>query len=209
MKLDNLDRAFARIGARVKFGTRTDRHAAGSPAVREDEAGAFYLLDLDFARQDRYDALDVQARRRALLLVGRDDWETTHYLCRHDGKRWIVDSLGGKRPTSVAAALARPSTPPSVPRIPIRVLHGGQVRQGRWIFVPRYDFLTTAEVAHREQLPVHKCRKLGFVAEYECRVGPSEVQLPHRPQGLYVRGWVWQPDQPIITLRFWHQAFRA
>jgi hypothetical protein len=203
MKLDNLDRVFTRIGARVKFEFRTGPAADHGPGLRQDEQGTFYLLDLQWARQDRYEVLDVQSRHQALILA-----EPAKYLCRHDGKRWTVRQVDQ---TSVAAALAdrggdRPA--PSRRDRPIPAFHPAQVRQGNWVFLPRFDFQPTALVAHRDTPPLRRCRKLGFVAEYECRVGPADAQPPSRLEGLYVRGWVWQPDQAAVTLRVWHQAIR-
>src|SRR5436853_136300 len=78
-------------------------------------------------------------------------------------------------------ALERPRPAAEANRtLPALRLHPAQVLQGKWVFVPRFDFQPTAAVTHREETPLRRCRKLGFVAEYECRVTPAEAQGPHR-----------------------------
>ena len=53
MNLERLTRAFARLSARVRFGE-------GQLNVLSDRQGEFFLLSLEQARNDGYNAVDVQ-----------------------------------------------------------------------------------------------------------------------------------------------------
>lgn len=185
MKIDNLDRAFTRIGARVKFREAPVRWRP-CPRVERDEEGPFYLLDLQPALAGEYEAMDLRPRERSLILAASGE-DPRRYLCSHDGKSWRVRDLGAR--VHRAADISPPVSAPVRTR-----------RPAGWTFLLMPNFQPTAEVRHRAEQPVDRCGKRGFVAEYECEGGDGTT---------YVRGWVWRPDEPVLTLRLWHAARRV
>jgi len=224
--IDQLDRAFTRIGARVRFAVWEPYQTHG-PGVRRDEQGDFFLLDLNKARRGVYGIQEVRPALSALIL--RDDggpgkYPVCHHLCHHDGDRWRLE--GARKSMTIEAAL-RPA--------PARDHRPTTTRPPRLTFVPAPTF-QPADVLYREEVPVHRCRSLGFVAEQECRVEQPPVFVGRdHPDGLseeawrdlrardarafrrqawrqvtrlriYVRGWLWRPDRPLATLRTWHEA---
>src|SRR5262249_28700597 len=160
--------AFSRIGARVRFAD-WPRDQDHSPAVRRDEEGEFFVLDLNKARDGVYGIQEVRPALWALIL--REDGERARYLlCRRDGGRCRLDGDLLPKSKTIESAL-RPARKPQrrAPR-----------QRPRLTFVPAPTF-QPAQVRSRAEPPVHRCRRLGFVAEHESRV----EGVPGR---IYVRG---------------------
>lgn len=223
--IEQLARAFSRIGATVKFAVPDYRHP-DLPFVLRDAGDECYVLDLNKARGGVYGIQEVRPAKQALIL--REAGEVLRYhLCHHDGDGWRVGwPTSGRRAKTIEAAL-RPE-PAEVVRPP--------ARPPRLTLVPAPTFQPATDVRRREEPPVQRCRRLGFVAQYECRVESATVfvgrdhpngvaeqewrELRERdaagfrrqrwrrvtPARIYVRGWLWRPDVALTTLRTWHEA---
>src|SRR5262245_35402710 len=140
MNVLHLDRSFAHIGARVCFGD-------GPIDILRDADGEFFRLDLATAQAGGYEALDVQPRRRHLILAS-----TERFLCGHDERHWFVAGLPERRITTVSQAMD--ALMPAEARegllrhkVPSRKRHRrhnpAYLRQGEWFFLPAPDFQAT------------------------------------------------------------------
>jgi hypothetical protein len=186
MNLEHLHRAFSRLGARVKFGR-------GGLDVLRDVGGEFFRLDLEQARGDGYDALDVQPRRRHLVLVSRGAETVERFLCGHDERHWFVAGVEHRGPATVEAALD--ALQPGRIREALRA--SGErhrrrhrrrtaafVRQGEWFFIPRPDFVPPDDAVLRDE-PLVRGRGKAHVAERLCRSGGETVYVSDlHPRGL-------------------------
>ena len=143
MNVENLQRKFARMGARVKV-ERSERLAID---VRRDRDGEFFAVSLPGRSEPFVDAQDIQPRDRHLLLVAREDrGEVTHkFLCGHDERAWFVAAVPGGAATSVRAA--KDALKPAVVRAQESNQHVRSqdrnrrhntafIRQGEWFFLP-------------------------------------------------------------------------
>jgi hypothetical protein len=226
--IDILDRAFSRIGARVRFGVPVCRWTDPFLSVQRDDDGEFYLLNLNRARQGLYSVREARRRYRALILTEHGD-SVFERLCRHDGKHWRIDEVTSNQ--DIESALRPPKEPRRVPVAP-----PAPTIQ----FLPRPGFVPTGEVIVRNEPPLDRCGKAGFVAQQESRVVGDPVHVGrdypnglsesarldlrerdprgHRRQGwrrvqpaptIHVRGWLWRPGEPLVVLRMWHEVRRA
>jgi hypothetical protein len=233
MKIDNLARSFARMGARALFGP-------GGLTVRRDARGEHFLLDLETARADRYDALDVCVRRRHLILAQRDGGR---FLCGHDERAWFVAAVPG---TPCKVEQAMDLLQPADARLS-RLRHGvphsrrhrrhnaGFLRQGEWFFVPTPGFAPAGPAYVRRDEPISRGRGKAHVVEELCRVGGSLLYVREDLPGTlseadylrlkregahavvvgrwrqrwsvnaaYARGAVRYPDHATLHLPGWH-----
>jgi hypothetical protein len=185
MNLDNLHRAFARMGARVKFGP-------GQLDVRRDGDGEFFLLNLEQARADAYDAGDVQPQRRHLVLLDRGGEKAQRYLCGHDERHWFVAGVPAGAATVQRALDALQPQP-----VRDAVLRAGLgrgrrhrrhneafLRQGEWFFLPRPDFLVPEDAVLRDE-PLVRGRGKAHRVEFLVRFGGETVFVNDQfPDGL-------------------------
>jgi hypothetical protein len=185
MNLDNLHRAFARMGARVKFGP-------GRLDVLRDGAGEFFLLNLDQARNDAYDATDVQPKRRHLVLLDRAGEKAERYLCGHDERHWFV---AGVHPGIATVQRAMDALQPEPVREAVRQAglnrrrrhrrhNEAFLRQGEWFFLPRPDFIAPRDAILRDE-PLVRGRGKPHRAELLVRFGGDTVHVSRmHPEGL-------------------------
>jgi hypothetical protein len=182
--MHGLDRAFARIGARVRVST--------SPTVRVGVTpGGTFLLEVPVGAEAL--ALSVVARNRHLLLLTRSTGDS-RFLCGHDERAWFVAGLlQSARVTTVEQALdaLKPDA--------VRTLDGtgsrrhrrkpGWRRQGEWFFVPRPDLVVDPALVLRHQPLLAGPRATPHIAEEAVRLGGESVYL--------IRYWV--PGDPYRT----------
>lgn len=180
MNLKSLDKAFYRIGARVRFGP-------GAIDIVRDDDGEFFRLDLATAKAGGYDALDIQPRRRHLVLVDGD----ARYLCGHDERHWFV---AGLRRAAATVSAAMDSMMPAEARqailrenVPARKRHrrhnAAYLRQGEWFFLPAADFIPP-RITHRNE-PLRRGRGKAHIVEEIARVDGEQVFVSRRyPNGL-------------------------
>src|SRR5205809_8024864 len=96
-----LERAFARMGARVEFAqvNRRSRFSGRIASeylaldVRRDQHGEYFLIFRAPASTTELVVLDVQPIDRHLLLLSRDGRVQHRFLLGHDERHWIVARL--------------------------------------------------------------------------------------------------------------------
>jgi len=235
MNIPHLDKAFARIGGRVRFGP-------GRIDVARDGSGEFFRLDLDTAQAGGYEARDVQPRRRHLVLIDGPE----RFLCGHDERHWFVAGVRGN-PATVSAAME--SLLPREAReallregVPARKRHRrhnpAYLRQGEWFFLPAPEFATTRPTLRRE--PLRRGGGKPHLVEEIARAGGEAVFVSRRYAGgltssqheslrrsdpelfagqrwrpmtrgatVYARGRVTHPDHATLHLAGWHRVLMA
>ena len=89
--MELLERAFEKIGARVKFGEPRPTWTSGRWIVqnlvldvRRDAKGEFFFIARNRDVVDELIALDVQPEDRHLLLLSRENGEKHRFLLGHD-----------------------------------------------------------------------------------------------------------------------------
>jgi len=90
--MNPLERAFARMGARVEFGQLMRRNRLSGRIVsedlgldvRQDRHGEYFLISRAQASTTELVVLDVQPRDRHLLLLSRNAAEKHRFLLGHD-----------------------------------------------------------------------------------------------------------------------------
>jgi len=108
--MNPLERAFARMGARVEFGQlmRRDRLSGRMVSedlaldVRQDRHGEYFLISRAQASTTELVVLDVQPRDRHLLLLSRSAAEKHRFLLGHDERDWFVADIPESTPRTLA-----------------------------------------------------------------------------------------------------------
>jgi hypothetical protein len=202
-----LERAFLKMGARVKIGepeiSRTARFFRPYREdirpfeldVRRDRDGGYFLVR---KRADvNVEILEVQPRDRHLVLLARvpesSGYETkSRFLLGHDERHWFVAAIPEQNPVSTVAAAKQALKPDVVllrenrvrARVRNRRVNKARVRQGEWFFVPATDLrVVPGRILKNEPLrrgggKPHVCQEL-------YRVGGETVYVNRaHPNGL-------------------------
>ena len=117
--MNPLERAFARMGARVEFGQLMRRNRLSGRMVSEDLAldvrqdrhGEYFLISRAQASTTELVVLDVQPRDRHLLLLSRSAAEKHRFLLGHDERHWFVAGIPESTPVSRVRDANRLSSP--------------------------------------------------------------------------------------------------
>lgn len=158
-RADVFERAFLRMGARVKVGepeiARRSSFLRRSPLdirpfdldVRRDRDGEYFLVR---KRDDvSVEVLEVQPGDRHLVLLARvpdgSGRETkSRFLLGHDERHWFVAAIPEQNPVSTVAGAKQALKPEVViqreiglrARVRNRRVTKARIRQGEWFFVP-------------------------------------------------------------------------
>lgn len=153
--MNPLERAFARMGARVEFGQLMRRNRVAGRMVSEDLAldvrqdrhGEYFLISRAQASTTELVVLDVQPRDRHLLLLSRSPAEKHRFLLGHDERHWFVAGIPESTPVSRVRD-AKQALKPDVVQSSERGIrtkyrdrrsNAARIRQGEWFFVPAPD----------------------------------------------------------------------
>jgi len=200
MHMDVLERAFAKMGARVKFNESELRWLGGrwvrqdlALDVRHDTRGEYFLISRNREVVEELIVLDVQPRDRHLLLLSRERGEKHRFLLGHDERHWFVAGIPETKPVSrvrdAKVALKPEAVVASESRVRSRERdrrrNAARIRQGEWFFVPVVSLpMDTLLLLHNEPLmrsgggKPHMCEQL-------CRFGGETVYVsPGTPNGL-------------------------
>jgi len=150
--MNPLERAFARMGARVEFGQLMRRNRLSGRMVSEDLAldvrqdrhGEYFLISRAQASTTELVVLDVQPRDRHLLLLSRSDAEKHRFLFGHDERHWFVAGIPESTPVSRVRDAKQALKPDLVQssergvrtKYRDRRSNAARIRQGEWFFVP-------------------------------------------------------------------------
>ena len=114
-----LERAFARMGARVEFAqvNRRSRFSVRIASedlaldVRRDQHGEYFQVSRAPASTTELVVLDVQPIDRHLLLLSRSGAEKHRFLLGHDERHWFVAGIPETAPVSRVKMLSKLSSP--------------------------------------------------------------------------------------------------
>jgi len=150
--MNPLERAFARMGARVEFGQLMRRNRLSGRIVsedlgldvRQDRHGEYFLISRAQASTTELVVLDVQPRDRHLLLLSRSAAEKHRFLLGHDERHWFVAGIPESTPVSRVRDAKQALKPDLVQTSERRVRtkdrdrrsNAARIRQGEWFFVP-------------------------------------------------------------------------
>jgi hypothetical protein len=148
MIADLLERSFAKMGARVKFGELVRQRGVAPRElvldVRSDKDGEYFLIRRQNLSQMELVVLDVQPGDRHLLLLSRHGKEKHRFLLGHDERHWFVAGIPESTPVSRVLDAKRALKPEAVlsserrlrPKDRDRRANAARIRQGEWFFVP-------------------------------------------------------------------------
>jgi hypothetical protein len=148
--MDGLQRAFERMGARVKFGSIAPRRSWERAStelaldVRQDNHGEYFLVSRNPEIAVELVVLDVQPKDRHLVLMSRKGQEKHRYLLGHDERHWFVAAIPEANPVSRVRDAMYALKPEAVQvgeqRVRVkdrnRRSNAARIRQGEWFFVP-------------------------------------------------------------------------
>ena len=195
-----LERAFERMGARVKFEEAKTRLLDGrwvrpdlALDVRNDGKGEYFLISRDRGAVEELIVLDVQPRDRHLVLMSRERGEKHRFLLGHDERHWFVASIPEANPVSRVrdaklalkpeAVIAREGRLRSKQRD--RRRNAARIRQGEWFFVPVANVAMNPLLLLCNEPLVRSRRGTPHICEQLYRLGGETVYVsPGAPTGL-------------------------
>lgn len=198
--MEPLERAFQKMGARVKFGDAIPQRIGTqwtwrnlSLDVRTDAKGEFFLVSRDRKAVEELVVLDVQPRDRHLLLLSREHGRKHRFLLGHDERHWFVAGIPEATPVSRVADAKLALKPEAVLAREAGVRHKerdrrqntARIRQGEWFFVPAADIKLNPLLVLRNEPLVRSRGGKPHMCEQLCRYGGETVYVSQiAPQGL-------------------------
>lgn len=198
--MNPLERAFARMGARVEFGQLMRRNRLSGRIVSEDLAldvrqdrhGEYFLISRAQASTTELVVLDVQPRDRHLLLLSRSAAEKHRFLLGHDERHWFVAGIPESTPVSRVRDAKQALKPDLVQssergvrtKYRDRRSNAARIRQGEWLFVPAPKVRVELLLVLRNE-PIARGGGKPHVCEELYRFGGETVYVsPGAPNGL-------------------------
>jgi hypothetical protein len=195
--VDSLERSFAKMGARAKFGEIVPQRGIRSRElaldVLSDKYGEYFLIRRLNPSQTELVVLDIQPRDRHLLLLSRNAQEKHRFLFGHDERHWFVAGIPENTRVSRVRDAKRALKPKAVllseqrlrPKDRDRRANVARIRQGEWFFVPtlvapmnRLWILRNEPLVRGRGSKPHMCEEL-------YRFGGQTVYVsPSAPNGL-------------------------
>jgi len=205
-----LERAFARVGARVEFGQVNTRNRLSGRVVsedlaldvRRDERGEYFLISRSPTSTTELVVLDVQPRDRHLLLLSRDGSEKHRFLLGHDERHWFVAGIPESTPVSRVRDAKHALKPDLVQnnerglraKDRNRRINAARIRQGEWFFVPAPHARAEEFLILRNE-PIARGGGKPHVCEELYRFGGQTVFVsPRAPNGLAEEQYRVLPD---------------
>ena len=201
MQMDVLERAFARMGARVKFGEMERRRFRSGLLlnrtlgldVRRDARGEYFLISRDRDAAPELMVLDVQGEDRHLLLLSREKGEKHRFLLGHDERHWFVAGIPEASPVSRVRDAKLALKPDAVlvgegrvrSKERDRRRNAARIRQGEWFFVPVASLAMDPLLLLRNEPLVRSRGGKPHICEQLYRFGGETVYVgPGAPSGL-------------------------
>ncbi len=203
MSASILERHFARIGARIEVSQRAtpNRGTTFAIDVAQGKKGSFLDVVLSDDEQQHVEVVDVQPKRRHLLLMVRDKTgnrsEKHKFLCGHDERDWFVAAVPDVWGVSNVLTAMEALKPKEVQdeqavkgvkqKRRNRRRNEAFLRQGEWFFLPRPNLeVDRSRVLQNE--PLTRNQGKPHVAEFLYRKSDSVEEYvyasPEYPQGL-------------------------
>jgi hypothetical protein len=198
--MDTLIRAFAKMGARIKFAEIVpNRWLAGRQTlddfnldVRRDAKGEHFLMSRAGSSSTEFVVLDVQPRDRHLLLLSRKQKEKHRFLLGYEERHWFVAGIPEVTPVSRVKD-AKEALKPEAVHTSERGIRGKELerrinraraRQGEWFFVPAPGVNAPPLLILRNEPLVRSGGKGHFCAEV-IRFGGETVYVSgYNPRGI-------------------------
>jgi hypothetical protein len=200
--MDVLERAFAKMGARVKFGEVVELRRWGRTQsapndlrldVSHDKRGEYFIISRSPGSPIDLTVLDVQPRDRHLLLLSRNRNEKHRYLLGHDERHWFVAGI----PEATPVSRVRDAKDVLKPE-PVRLKDQGlrskdrnrrgnavRIRQGEWFFVRVSNAVVDAAMILRNEPLLRSRGGKPHVCQELYRFGGETVYVsPSAPNGL-------------------------
>jgi hypothetical protein len=198
--MNPLERAFARMGARVEFGQLMRRNRLSGRLVsddlaldvRQDRHGEYFLISRAQASTTELVVLDVQPKDRHLLLLTRSAAEKHRFLLGHDERHWFVAGIPESTPVSRVRDAKQALKPDFVQssergvrtKYRDRRSNAARIRQGEWFFVPAPQVRVELLLVLRNE-PIARGGGKPHVCEELYRFGGETVYVsPGAPNGL-------------------------
>lgn len=198
--MNPLERAFARMGARVEFAQLMRRNRVSGRMVsedlvldvRQDRHGEYFLISRAQASTTELVVLDVQPRDRHLLLLSRSAAEKHRFLLGHDERHWFVAGIPESTPVSRVRDAKQALKPDLVQssergvrtKYRDRRSNAARIRQGEWFFVPAPQVRVELLLVLRNE-PIARGGGKPHVCEELYRFGGETVYVsPGAPNGL-------------------------
>lgn len=187
-----LERAFEKIGVRVKFDQL--RPSPSSPRaeplgdfaldVRRDARGEYFLVSRASGSTTEFVVLDVQPRDRHLLLLSRKGAEKHRFLLGHDERHWFVAGIPEATPVSRVSDAKQALKPELVLKnesgMHAKFLHRranrARIRQGEWFFVPAPE-IAVPEFLILHDEPLRRSGGKAHMCEQLYRLGGETVYV--------------------------------
>ncbi|HYM76571.1 MAG TPA: hypothetical protein VE377_11390 [Candidatus Dormibacteraeota bacterium] len=198
--MELLERAFEKIGARVKFGEPGPAWANGRRIVqnlaldvRTDAKGEFFFIARNRDAVEELIALDVQPREKHLLLLSREKGEKHRFLLGHDERHWFVAGIPEANPVSRVRDAKLALKPEAVVLSEFcvrrkerdRRRNAARIRQGEWFFVPVHHAPIDSLLILRNEPLVRSRGGKPHMCEELYRFGGETVYVsPGFPNGL-------------------------
>jgi hypothetical protein len=232
-----VEREFARIGARVTFGSASEL----SVNIRGDRIGEYFELQIPNGT-----SASVVARSRAdkhLLLLINQQGVKSRFLCGHDERHWFAAAIPEMEYGITTVEKAKIALQPPIVRAVARNVRAKSrmrrrnsafVRQGEWFFVPVSELQPNqASVLHNERLSrgrgkshwMEYAYRRGGISMYVNRAYPrgltpleftalsdTERNKPGwrtmvRDAEVFAKGRITHSDHATVLLHGWHQVF--
>ena len=195
-----LERAFARMGARVEFDQLTTRNRFSGRIVSEDLAldvcrdrlGEYFLISRAPASTTELVVLDVQPSDRHLLLLSRNGGAKQRFLLGHDERHWFVAGIPETMPVSrvrdakqaLKLELVQSGERGVRAKYRNRRSNAVRIRQGEWFFIPAPDVRVEEFLILRKE-PIARGGGKPHLCEELCRFGGETVYVSGgAPNGL-------------------------
>lgn len=197
MDIQQIERQFTRIGARVKFRppTRRQRVQGVSIDISNDTGGEYFDITVERMTDSTTLVLDVQPSLRHLLLMSHQDDGKHKFLCGHDERHWFVAAVPERASVSNVRTAFDALKPSAVrafesklgvkPRNRNRRRNEAFVRQGEWFFVPFEDPSSVDERLILRHEPISRGGGKPHICEEVVRQGGQLVYVSSQhPRGL-------------------------
>lgn len=193
MEKSVIEEKFKKMGAQVKV--RTDREFLRLDVTTMKRKGE--VFEVDIPRDATIEVLDLQPRRRHMLIVARESGnprrpdEKTKYLVGHDERHWFV---AGVPSHAITVTHAMELLKPHVVRVQqeqakVRSKDRAKrknevyVRQGEWFFIPVQINVPKNLILENE--PIQRGRGKPHMCRYLYRMGGDTVHANvNYPNGL-------------------------
>lgn len=202
--MEVIEKAFKKMGTRVKFGTISIRSSRNNlfaglrepsamPRIRvnieRDKKGEFFQIDMRGSVD--LQILNSSKNSQHLLLFAKDRENAKYrYLCGHDERGWFAAAVPDAVSSVTAAMDVLKPAPVGEKQIGLAATQRNKrknkafLRQGEWFFIPAPDINPDSMLILRNE-PIRRGRGTAHIVEKVFRTGGESVYVCRKyPAGL-------------------------